>query len=294
MDHDQLRTLINQPESTTLEFKQEFYAIDHPDQKEKEKHRGELIKDVLSLANGNAATAGEMAYLIIGPTDVIQPNGIREILNVVAPLPDQRRLLKWVNGACEPSLDLILCEEAVLDGKRLIVITIPPTPYLYETSRPLTTRGQTYTEHVVLYREHAKVEVANAHQREVMLLLKQRRYADQYNAPPRLLGAVVGAVVGGVMGEQYSRKPLPGGKTSQTIGGGMVGAFVGAILGSSYRDLRRFLFEISPEPLPRQVVWLTLLGVFVLGSSSAARWVLGFLGKSLEQFVKNGRPTIAE
>ncbi|NTW04274.1 MAG: hypothetical protein HGA19_23915, partial [Oscillochloris sp.] len=258
MNPDQLRVLINQPESTTLEFKQEFYDIDHPEQKEKEKYRGELIKDILSLANGNAATAGQEAYLVIGPTDVVRTDGSREVLSINTPVPDQRRLLGWINAACEPSLESILCEAVMLDSKRLIVITIPPTPYLYETTRPLTTRGQTYTEHIVLYRENAKVEVANAHQREVMLLLKQRRYADQYNAPPRLLGSVVGAIVGGLMGEQYSRKPLGGSQAVQTSGGGIVGALVGAVLGNLYRDLRRFWFQISTKTTPRKIIWVSL------------------------------------
>ncbi|NTW01667.1 MAG: hypothetical protein HGA19_10185 [Oscillochloris sp.] len=292
MNPDQLRALISQPESATLEFKQEFYLTDHPDQKEKEKHRGELIKDVLSLANGSAATAGAMAYLIIGPTDVVQGDGSREVFDVVTPVPDQRRILKWVNGACDPSFDAITCEAAVLDGKRLIVITILPTPYLYETTRPLLTRGQTYTEHVVLYRENAKVEVANARQREVMLLLKQRRYADQYNAPPRFLGSVVGAVVGGLMGDQYSRKPPPGGRAVQAIGGGVVGGLVGAGLGSSYRDLRRFWFEISPQSPPRKAIWIALLAVFVLGSQSVTHWLLRLIGKGMEQMTHHSDQTL--
>ncbi|NTW03407.1 MAG: ATP-binding protein, partial [Oscillochloris sp.] len=248
MNPDQLRSLLSKPEGATLDFKRKFYLLDDPNQQVKEKQRGEFIKDVLALANGNAVTAGETAYLIIGADDHLKADGTRDLFDVVAAIPDQRTLLAYVNSACEPTLDTIVWEPVILDGKRLIVITIPPTPHLHETARQLKTKESIYTEHIVLYRENAQTKVANARQREAILLLKRRRYADRNNAPPRLLGAVVGSLVGGVMGEQQGRLPLTGGRAARTIAGGLVGGLVGAGLGNSYRDLRRFWFDISIEP----------------------------------------------
>lgn len=281
MTPDELCTLLGEPESATLEFKQEFYRLDDPDQQVKEEHREEFIKDVLALANGNAATAGQTAYLIIGAGDTLRADGTRELFDITSPLPDRRTLRSRVNAACAPHLDTLIPDAVTVDGKRLIVITIPFSPHLHETTRRLKTRGQTYTEHIVLYREDAEVRVANALQREVIQILKRRRYADQFNAPPRLLGAMVGAMIGGAMAEQQSRRPLTGGRGTRTIAGGLVGGLVGGSLGASYRDLRRFWFDMSLEPLPRRIALVTLLVVFVLASQPPLRWLLRLVGNQL-------------
>ena len=57
-------TLLAREEGSTLEFKRKPYAIYVEDAREKERQRGEMIKDLLALANGNAITAGDTVYLI--------------------------------------------------------------------------------------------------------------------------------------------------------------------------------------------------------------------------------------
>lgn len=291
MTPDELRTLLRRPESATLEFKREFYHLNHPDQQEKEKQRGEFIKDILALANGNATAAGEPAYLIIGADDRLGADGTRALFNVSDVIPDQRTLLGLVNKVCEPTLDTLLCESIVVDGVRLIVITIPATPHLHETMRPLETRGQSYTEHVVLYRENAQTKVANALQREAFLLLKRRRYADRDNAPPRLLGAVVGAVVGGAMADQQGRATLVGGRAARTVAGGLVGGIVGVGMGTSYRELRRYWIDSSAEPLRFRLAVLAAAGIFALGFQSLVRWLLGLVGAKTTQAASADDPS---
>lgn len=86
---DQLRALLSKPEAATLDFKREFYKLNDPDQLTKEKQRGEFTKDILALANGNAANAGETAYLIIGADDAFVVLGSQTAL---------RWLLRFLGG----------------------------------------------------------------------------------------------------------------------------------------------------------------------------------------------------
>jgi hypothetical protein len=77
MDLNQLRNLLTQDEYGRLEFKREWYKLDSENSETKKRERGELTKDVLSLANGNIIVAGEEAYLIIGADPKIEADGRR-------------------------------------------------------------------------------------------------------------------------------------------------------------------------------------------------------------------------
>jgi predicted HTH transcriptional regulator len=74
MDGEQLEQLIRQPEGLKLEFKQRFYEIDSSDRDIRKQQRGELCKDILSLANGNVNVAHLTGYLVIGVGDALKAN----------------------------------------------------------------------------------------------------------------------------------------------------------------------------------------------------------------------------
>lgn len=240
MDAEQLRLLLSQNEGPSLEFKRDFYKIDSSDGETKRRQRDELIKDILSLANGNASVAGESAYLIIGADDALNADGSRDLYDVGELTLSPKRILQLVSSACDPPLEDIWCETVELEGRRILVITIPPTPHLYETTRKLETPSQTVTEHVVFVRHNENIDVASARERAAILELKRIRFAEMKNVPPILFGAGIGAVVGGLTAASLVERTsdTKEGKIGGGIGGMLVGATLGGLIGNTYKDLR--------------------------------------------------------
>jgi hypothetical protein len=91
MTPEELRHLIDQPESPSLEFKRELHRIFDKDKNIKDRHRDEFIRDILSLANGNTTTAGEKAYLIIGVEDDFDPDSGRVVRGITKDVPTRRQ-----------------------------------------------------------------------------------------------------------------------------------------------------------------------------------------------------------
>jgi hypothetical protein len=239
MDAEKLKRLLNQAESATLDFKREWYRIDVPDGEAKKRQRAELIKDILALANGNAIVAGETAYLIIGADDQLDEENGRRLYSVSDPMPTAGQILQLVNAACDPPIEDLWCENVDIDGHQILVITIPPSPYLYETTRNLETPSSTYTKHVVFIRHNEQVSVASAKERVAIRELKKKRHTEARNAPPVLFGAGVGALLVGPIAAQRFEKST-GKPKSRKIGWGLgivLGGGLGAIIGNTYKDL---------------------------------------------------------
>ena len=64
MNSDLLQQLIRQPEGLKLDFKRKFYDIDTDNQEGRERQWGELIKDILALANGNVNVVGGTGWTV--------------------------------------------------------------------------------------------------------------------------------------------------------------------------------------------------------------------------------------
>jgi hypothetical protein len=151
MTSDELRALLSQRENLKLDFKREYHLSKTPPPGVNEKdwsrltagQRHELIKDILALTNGNFGMSDEPGYLIIGAEDdkYLQPHGTRPLFDVSHLQLTSAGLLQMVNEACYPPLPDILCERIELDGKTLIAITIPPSPHVHETIKPLMCVG---------------------------------------------------------------------------------------------------------------------------------------------------------
>jgi hypothetical protein len=163
MDSETLRQLISSEEGAKLDFKVKFYEIFNKKPSVESERRawedvknqqwGECVKDVLALANGNVGTVHQTAYLVIGAADKLNPDGTRNLLDVGKQLPARNNILEKVYSYCYRwSLD-IQCEEVVLDGKKLFVISILPSLYLYRLAKDLvTSSGKVYTNQTVLIR----------------------------------------------------------------------------------------------------------------------------------------------
>ena len=117
--------------------------------------KGELIKDILSLANGNPQTVGEEGLLIFGISDNKQQ--IVDITDEMLSIPSKYRdlstlektILNTLNNHVSP--DFLGLKLAFIPSEqgRILVITIPSHPYLLSLSKDLqlpASKGKTRTD----------------------------------------------------------------------------------------------------------------------------------------------------
>ncbi len=284
MDRQILESLLQRSESATLEFKREFYDLDAANGEAKKRQKHEMVKDILALANGNTNVAGETAYLIIGADDALDEEGNRALFDIGALEVKSQQLLKIVNAYCEPPLQDLLCEPVEIEGTRLLVITIPPSPHLHETTQKLETPSQTYNPYMVFVRHDEDVVLASAREREAIAQLKRLRYHEARNAPPVQFGAALGAwFIGNAMSNQLVAKT--GKKELRPVGwliGGLLGGLTGGSIGwafKSFQSIRR------DWPLvPKHVRPWAILGGTIVGS--ALTWLINLGNKRLKQWAE--------
>lgn len=240
---DFVYSLLLKEEGPTLDFKRKPYLIYAEDKLVKDKQRGELIKDILALANGNAIVAGETAYLVIGASDKKDESGQRALFDVGNHRLTARYVLDIVNPACEPALEDLFCDEVEIDGQRLLIITINPTPYLHETTRRLETSDAFYNEHTVFVRHNEGTGIASAKERETILQIKRFRFGERRNPPGIPFGVLLGGVVGGIMGYSTA-KHRPDNNQNSNESYGIAGTIFGVTLGWTSASIYRNYYEI--------------------------------------------------
>lgn len=175
MTSEELRRLICKNEGLKLDFKREYKLQSMPPdgadrQLWNQYIKGqwdELIKDILALTNGNVGVAKEAGILIIGVDDQLQPDGSRQLFDSSYLEITGQQILSKVNSACYPPIPQLACEFVELDGRNICIISIPPSPYVHETTRQLETTkgefdhqgklrhvkpGKTYTSHTAFIR----------------------------------------------------------------------------------------------------------------------------------------------
>lgn len=244
MNETDLISLLSRSESATLDFKRELKIYGKGEGPKRE--RDELCRDILALANGAPRVVGEEKYLIIGRADKPGPNGIYELFDIGDQYPTSDDLLKLLAGVAYPSLNSIYSEVFEVTGKRLLVITIPPTAYVHETTRILKTPKREYTEYTVFMRRDESIVVASASDRVTLRRSKQKFFDERENVPPTQFGATLGAFLLAPIAAQQSKKQLdygPVGQTYMGILGALIGAFLGGSFGNGYKDYRYFLSE---------------------------------------------------
>jgi hypothetical protein len=186
MNADELRELVNtHHESSKLDFKLKIHKIKptRPTEQsaiqewtnDKEMQWAELVKDIISLANGNVGTHEETGYLIVGAADQAGSNGTRHLQAVVSDeLPTQREILDKLDSYCSPNLGLE-CSEQELDGKKLFIIEIPPSLFLHRLSRQLKTPNKEFSPHVLLLRRTDGEKIYEASPEEQEILQQEKR-----------------------------------------------------------------------------------------------------------------------
>jgi hypothetical protein len=265
MDSAKLRTLLYQPESPALDFKQELKI--YIEGKGRNRERDELRRDIISLANGNPRVAGENKYLIIGRADKPNSDGTYELLDIGDQYPTADDLLKLLAQDVYPPLNVIHSEVVEVDGKRLLVITIPPTEYVHETTKSLKTPKRTYTEHTVFMRRDESIVIASASDRAALRRAKQKFFDEREGAPPTKFGAALGAFLVGPASGQRAKQAGFGliGQLYMTVIGGMIGAFLGGMFGNNYKEYQYVAREWPDlSPMERTAVVSIMSAVVTL------------------------------
>lgn len=254
MNSEQLSELLRQHEGPTLEFKQRWYQIDSLDAGTRTRNRDELIKDILSLANGSPLTAGDEARLVIGASDAINDDGHRQLYDAIDFSPDgaARQISQMVSSACTPAIGHLEFELVPIDGFRLGVLTVHPTPHLHETTRSLRASSGDYREHTVFVRAGDEIRIATGEERDAIRLHKRHRAGDYARVSPVGFGSLVGLITGASSAATFARSA--GSTTGQRLAAVIVAAAVfaafGAVLGVGARqvlEVRRDWYRVKPH-----------------------------------------------
>lgn len=142
------------------------------------KHRDELAKDVMALANTAGRTRNDYAYLIIGAGDKLKADGTRDRDDVRAYGYSRESILSTVNAKCYPSLPDLAYEEVEVDGNHYGVVIVPPSPFRHELSSDLAAASSSWKKGMVPIRRGD--EVAPASFQEMTLLNEQK---DSWGRP---------------------------------------------------------------------------------------------------------------
>lgn len=283
MTREELLGLLAQQEGPTLEFKQQL-----PDFKD-ELQRDEFVKDILSLVNGNVRVVGQSAYLVFGASNVVDVLGQRTRYDVGTGIDPQHfgdRVAQIMGAACKPPISNVLCEVVDMGDERLVVLTLPPSQHLHETTRSLKVAGKrgaaqpkVYDKHIVFMRVGATTDIAAASDRDALRERKQHHFNESNKVWPVLYGAAVGGLTGVAVARRVAQTPLDE-RVSPNLIGAIMGIFAGgfgAVIGVAYKRGVEFWRQVQAiEHIPprwRKFVFAGITG----GMIASVHWVTKFI-----------------
>ena len=187
MTPEELRELIALPENPKLDFKQEVDGFDIETGKFKSDiNKSEFIKDIISLANGNAtynwhSKREPEGKLIIGVKEGSKKDGIPpefyDTGDLFRELRDER-IYDIVNEYLLQKLQYLETEVVRIDNKNIFIISIPPHPYIFELSKDLKTKGKNYTSGSVIIRRGQSVSSASVEEINNLRKLKELYFSE--------------------------------------------------------------------------------------------------------------------
>lgn len=158
-----LQDLLGMDESPKLDFKEKWWNGGGG------KSKSELIKDVVSIANGNPSNFEEEGFLVVGVSDCkerlhyVEDAAIFSYGKKVSNLATlEKKLLEDLNNCVHPEfLGLHLSFLEPNANTRILLITIPPHPYLLSLSKNLDTHSGCYRKGTVFFRVGEVINVAS-------------------------------------------------------------------------------------------------------------------------------------
>lgn len=170
--------LLKQPEGLKFDFKVILHIAECTDKSKQDGFRSEFVRDILALANGNIGTAGQTAYLIVGAEDKLDSDGKRKLKDSSHIRLTKNEILKKINSCCHPRIPDVQAEFVDVLGTQLFIISIPPTPYLHETTQDLKLpNGKVYPKNSVFIRHGEEINIASLDESDAI-----RREKEQFNS----------------------------------------------------------------------------------------------------------------
>ncbi|HCZ9564926.1 TPA: NACHT domain-containing protein [Vibrio cholerae] len=156
---EDISILLSKDESPTLEFKRQWYWDNSTPNEDMAKRWGELIKDLISLANGYINRVGETRYLIFGfseeDRDVfgMDTSNIKQLGNISRFKKDLKERIEKYTRPAFIDFDI---ENVSIDSKSLLVFEILSPTNLIELKKELQTKTRHLDEGAVLVRKGQK------------------------------------------------------------------------------------------------------------------------------------------
>lgn len=180
---EEITLLLEKEESPTLEFKRQWYWNDSTLPDDMADKWGELIKDLISLANGYINKAGEYRYLIFGFSETekktynLDVSNIKQLKNLTRFKKD---LLQKLEKVTKPSFIDINIKMLTVEEDNLLVFEIPCPTQLVELKNELKTKTRYLDQGAILVRRGQKSdEVRTASPDEIEILkLELLKYSE--------------------------------------------------------------------------------------------------------------------
>ncbi len=180
---EEISLLLEKEESPTLEFKRQWYWDDSTLPHDMADKWGELIKDLISLANGYINKAGEYRYLIFGFSETekktynLDVSNIKQLKNLTRFKKD---LLQRLEKVTKPSFIDINIKMLTVEEDNLLVFEIPCPTQLVELKNELKTKTRHLDQGAILVRKGQKSdEVRTASPDEIEILkLELLKYSE--------------------------------------------------------------------------------------------------------------------
>lgn len=277
---EKVERLLQEQESVSLEFKQMMYQIYCGKEQGEAIHKGELIKDVLSLANRNVAYIGKTSYLIIGASNDQDENGHREIFNITDRVPSKKDLIQLVNAYCEPPVENLESDTVVIEEKQLWVVAIPPTAHLHETTKGIMTEKNQdstseiselidkkterpwYSARTAFIRQGEHVRVATMRERVAIEKAKVAYINQRRGLKPTLLGIILGTMIGSPLAVSVAK--LTGlNPTIMFVFGMVFFGFFGGMIGNFIDDIVQTSMSFGEFSITKKILWILVL-IFTL------------------------------
>lgn len=167
LEESLLLSLVQNNESSILEFKKEWYWDDNTDAVTKQKQWGELIKDLISIANGYMQFVGKKRYLIVGFCEKtktfndITNNKTKELLDIKS---FQRDIKERLESFTNPSFTNLELHLQKIENKTILIFEVDSHTYLIELKKDLQTKTRSLDQGGVLVRRGQRsdeVRIAN-------------------------------------------------------------------------------------------------------------------------------------
>lgn len=166
--------LAQRDETTRLEFKLK-YVLAGPGSS---KHKDELAKDIMALANTAGRAQNDVAHLLLGADDKLKSDGTRDREDVRSSGYNRKTFLDIVNARSSPPLPDLNYTEVEVEGNYYGVIEVPPSAFMHQLSRGLDATSGSWRKGMVPIRRGDEVAAATF---EEMQLLKAEK--DRWNKP---------------------------------------------------------------------------------------------------------------